>query len=282
MLGDGAVGVPGVEAGGVRGRCVGIEQTAEIRELRLRVPQSDLETLYQRVRAFRDGGDYIGAGLDRIVPAVYADDLLDYWLNGYDWREHEARLNTYDHYTTEIAGQFVHFLHLRSADPDARPMLLTHAWPSGVMDVLDAAVPYEAQGTFHLVIPSIAWTALAGPPEGSPSQRSAAGWDELMRRLGYGDYQVGDDRFGVSATPAYTEVTEARAQQRGLDAAELAEVRWFNENLTAFNEGQRVSALVLSTALLAWNAQLVNLDLDRDAILTGLTLAWFAAQLPAE
>jgi epoxide hydrolase len=67
---------------------VGIEQTAEIRELRLRVPQGDLEALYRRLRAFRDGGDYIAAGLDRIVPAVYADDLLDYWLHGYDWREH--------------------------------------------------------------------------------------------------------------------------------------------------------------------------------------------------
>jgi hypothetical protein len=269
-----------------RGDCggpwVATERTAEVHELRLRVPQADLDSLYQRLRAFRDGGDYIAAGLDRIVPAAYADELLDYWVDGFDWRAQENRLNTYDHYTTEIAGQFVHFLHLRSADPDAQPVLLTHAWPSGVMDVLDAALPFEAQGGYHLVIPSIAWTALAGPPEGSPSQRSAAGWDELMCRLGYSDYLVGDDRNGVGATPAYTEVTEVRAEQRGLDATELAEVRWFNENLTAFNGRQQVSALVLSTALLAWNAQLVNLDLDRDAILTGLTLAWFAGQLPAE
>ena len=103
-----------------------------------------------------------------------------------------------------------------------------------------------------------------------------------MSRLGYDDYQVGDDRHGLDATPAYTEVTEAQAEQRGLDAAELAEVRWFNENLTAFHEGQKISALVLSTALLAWNAQLVNLDLDRDALLTGLTLAWFASRLPTD
>jgi hypothetical protein len=150
------------------------------------------------------------------------------------------------------------------------------------MDVLDAAGRLEATGNHHLVIPSIAWTALTGPPGGSPSRRSAAGWDELMGRLGYDDYQVGDDQHGLDATPAYTEVTEARAEQRGLAATELAEVRWFNENLTAFTEGQQVSALVLSTALLAWNAQLVNLDIDRDALLTGLTLAWFASQLPTE
>ncbi|GAA1588966.1 hypothetical protein GCM10009789_48280 [Kribbella sancticallisti] len=259
------------------------ERTAEVRELRLRVPQAGLDSLYQRLRAFRDGGDYIAAGLDRIVPSAYADELLDYWVDGYDWRVHESRLNIYNHYATEIAGQFVHFLHLRSSDPNAQPVLLTHAWPSGVMDVLDAAIPYEAQGGYHLVIPSIAWTALTGPPEeGSPSRRTAAGWDELMGRLGYSEYRVGDDQNGLAATPAYTEVSEMQAEQRGLDAAELAEVRWFNENLTAFNERQQVSALVLSTALLAWNAQLVNLDLDRDAILTGLTLAWFAAQLPTE
>ena len=261
---------------------MGTERTAEVRELRLRVPQADLDALYQRLRTFRDSGDYIAAGLDRVVPAAYADDLLDYWVDGFDWRAQESRLNTYNHYATEIAGQFVHFLHLRSADPNAQPVLLTHAWPSGVMDVLDAAIPYEAQGGYHLVIPSIAWTALAGPPEGSTSRRTAAGWDELMCRLGYSDYRVGDDQNGLAATPAYTEVSEVQAQQRGLDAAELAEVRWFNENLTAFNERQQISALVLSTALLAWNAQLVNQELDRDAIITGLTLAWFAAQLPAE
>ncbi|QNE20480.1 epoxide hydrolase [Kribbella qitaiheensis] len=261
---------------------MGIERTAEVRELRLRVPQADLESLYQRLRAFRDGGAYIAAGLDRIVPLAYADDLLDYWVGGYDWRAHERRLSAYSHYSTEISGQFVHFLHLRSVRPDARPVLLTHAWPSGVMDVLDAAGRLEATGNYHLVIPSIAWTALAGPPGGSPSGRSAAGWDDLMSRLGYDEYQVGDDRHGIDATPAYTEVTEAKAEQRGLDAAELAEVRWFNESLTAFNEGRQVSALVLSTALLAWNAQLVNLDVDRDALLTGLTLAWFASQLPTE
>ncbi|MGC4940308.1 epoxide hydrolase N-terminal domain-containing protein [Kribbella sp. DT2] len=261
---------------------MGTERTAEVRELRLRVPQADLDGLYDRLRAFRDGGGYIAAGLDRVVPAAYADELLDYWLAGYDWRVHEARLNAYHHYGTEIGGQFVHFLHLRSPHPDARPALLTHAWPSGVMDVLDAATRFEVAGSHHLVIPSIAWTALTGPEGGSPSSRAAAGWDELMCRLGYDEYQVGDDREGLGATPAYTAVSEAVAQQRGLDAAELAEVRWFNENLTAFNEGQQISALVLSTALLAWNAQLVSLEIDRDALLTGLTLAWFASQLPVE
>lgn len=258
---------------------MGTGRTAEVRGLRLHVPAADLDALYQRLRAFRDGGGYIAAGLDRIVPAAYADDLIDYWVDGYDWRVHEARLAAYDHYATEIAGQFVHFLHLRSADPDARAALLTHAWPSGVMDVLDRALPLAAAGTHHLVIPSIAWTALTGPPGGSPSQRTAAGWDELMRRLGYAEYEIGDDRHGLGATPAYTAVTEAVAEERGLDATELAEVRWFNENLTAFHEGQQISALVLSTALLAWNAQLVSFEIDRDALLTGLTLSWFASQL---
>lgn len=258
------------------------ERVVAVRRVRVVVPGSELTALYARIREFTASGQYIADGLDRIVPAAYVDDLLDYWTDGYDWPTHERRLNTYDHFTTEIAGQFVHFLHLRSARPDARPALLTHAWPSGLMDVVDAAARLEAAGTHHLVIPSIAWTALSGPPGGSPSSRSAAGWDELMSRLGYDDYVVGDDQHGLDATPAYTAISEAVAEQRGLDPAELAEVRWFNENLNAFTEGRQISALVLSAALLAWNAQLVNADLDRDAILTGLTLSWFVSRLPAE
>lgn len=261
------------------------ERTGEIRELRLRVPQAELDALYRRLREFRNQDDHVATGLDRVVPAAYVDELLGYWTSGYDWRTHERRLNTYDHFGTEIAGQFVHFLHVRSAVTDATPVLLSHAWPSTVLDVLDTTGPLESEGRFHLVIPSITWSALAGPGAAgdSPSRRTAAGWAELMGRLGYDSYQVGDDRSGLDSTPAYTVVSEPEAAQgepqRGLDSQELAEVRWFNENLTASNERQQLSSLVTSTALLSWNAQLVNPDVDRDTLLTGVTLAWFAARL---
>lgn len=261
-------------------------RTAEVRGLCLRVPGPELDALYAQLRAYRDEGEYGVAGLGGLVPFSFVDDLLAHWTANYDWRPHEARLNMYDHFATRIAGQFVHFLHIRSSAPLAVPVLLTHEWPSGVVDVLDAAAPLEATGAHHLVIPSISWSALTGPgdPRELPSRRTAAGWAELMSRLHYEEYLVGDDQSGIESTPAYTVPVELDqpAPTQGLSSQELGEVRWFNENLTAFNQRQQIAALVMSTALLCWNSQLVNAEVDRDAIITGVLLAWFAARLAAD
>lgn len=270
-------------------------RTTEVRELALRVPEADLAALYARLRGYRDEGRYAAGGLGGLVPRSFVDELLTHWTDGYDWRAYEARLTMYEHFGTRIAGQFVHFLHVRAARPRAVPVLLTHEWPSGVMDVLDATAPLEATGDYHLVIPSISWSALTGPgdPGQSPGQRAAAGWAELMGRLEYDDYRVGDDRTGVDAAPPYAAVNASvqrrtgpaadmrGASPRGLSEPELAEVRWFNENLSAVNQRQEIDALVVSTALLLWNAQLVAAEADRDAVITGVMLAWFAARLAA-
>jgi hypothetical protein len=227
-----------------------MERVAAVRRVRLSVADGELAELYARVRTFKGG-----AG---VVPAEFVDELVDYWVDGYDWRAHEDRLNGFEHFATEIGGQFVHFMHSRSSQAEAPAVLLTHGWPSGVLDVVEAAGALRS--THHLVMPSIAWTAL---PE-------AGRWDELMRRLGYDDYVVRDDRGEVPAASA-----EVAPERRGLGPEELAEVRWFNENLNAVNEEQQVRALVLSAAMLAQHA-------DRDAVLTGVTLAWFAPRLQAE
>lgn len=258
------------------------DTTADVQQFALRVPQSDLDTLTARLREYRDEGMFAAAGLGSVVPAPYVQDLLDYWCDSYNWRAYEARLNAYEHFRTAIAGQPVHFLHIRSAEASATPLLLTHAWPSSVIDVIDAAAPLEAKGDYHLVIPSIAWAALAGPPGGSPSRQTAAGWTELMARLGYPSYLVADDRSGPGDPPAYSIVEGPEIPQsapEGLHEEELRDVRWFNQNLVAFTERQQIPALVLATAVLAWNAQQVNLDADRDSILTGVTLAWFVGRL---
>lgn len=270
---------------------MGSGRTAEVRELTLRVPEEELTTLYAQLRAYREGRSGTGE-LGGLIPRAFVDELLTYWADGYDWRAHEARLAAYDHFGTRVAGQFVHFLHVRGRQPDAVPVLLTHEWPSGVMDVVDAAAPLAASGDYHVVIPSISWSALTGPgPAGrSPSRRSADGWAELMDRLGHDDYRVGDDRTGIGAAPAYTLVDGSVEEQpvspaaqvsapRGLSEPELAEVRWFTENLSAVNQRQQVNALVLSTALLLWNAQLAPVEVDRDAVITGVMLACFAARL---
>src|SRR5918992_1306523 len=82
-----------------------------------------------------------GVGWERGVPVGYLKDLTEYWRTGYDWREHEAKLNEYPQFTTEIDGANVHLLHVRSPEPDALPLILTHGWPGSVVEFLDIVGP---------------------------------------------------------------------------------------------------------------------------------------------
>ena len=78
-----------------------------------------------------------GTGWDAGIPIAYLRELVDYWLDGYDWRREEARLNEFDHFRTRIDGQSIHFVHARSPHADALPLLLTHGWPGSIVEFLD-------------------------------------------------------------------------------------------------------------------------------------------------
>ncbi|WP_308251372.1 epoxide hydrolase family protein [Streptomonospora nanhaiensis] len=134
------------------------------------------------------------------MPVSYLRELAAYWADGYDWRAWEARLNAYPQFTTEIDGQRVHFLHVRSQSPDALPLILTHGWPGSVVEFLDLIEPLSRD--FHLVIPSIPGFGFSGPTTeaGWTSRRIARAWAELMRRLGYERFgaQGGDFGGGIS------------------------------------------------------------------------------------
>jgi epoxide hydrolase len=137
-------------------------------------------------------------------PVHFIKELADQWLNHYDWRKHEAELNRYPHFLTEIDGQVIHFMHIKSKEPNAFPLIVTHGWPSSVVEFLDIIGPLtdpRAHGldpslAFDLVIPSIPGYAWSSPLAGSGwgSIRTAKAWDTLMKRLGYTRYgaQGGD------------------------------------------------------------------------------------------
>src|SRR5258707_213624 len=137
--------------------------------------------------------------------------LTGYWLDGYDWRAAEARLNAYPQFITEIDGQDIHFLHVRSPEPGALPLILTHGWPGSVVEYLDVIGPLadpRAHGrdpsiAFDLVIPSLPGFAFSSPltSRGWGTTRTAAAWAGLMRRLGY-------QRYGAAGT------TRARCPHR--------------------------------------------------------------------
>jgi pimeloyl-ACP methyl ester carboxylesterase len=137
-------------------------------------------------------------------PVPFIRELADRWRTGYDWRAHEAELNAYPQFLTEIDGQTIHFLHVTSKEPNAFPLILTHGWPSSVYEFIDVIGPLtdpRAHGldpalAFDLVIPSVPGYGFSSPlvAPGWDSARIARAWDGLMRGLGYNRYgaQGGD------------------------------------------------------------------------------------------
>ncbi|MEU8032015.1 epoxide hydrolase family protein [Streptomyces sp. NPDC049099] len=181
-----------------------------IEPFRLSVPQSDLDDLYDRLDRTRWPADLPGAGWEYGVPAGYLRELVRYWRHEYDWRAAEAELNRWPQFTTTIDGATVHFAHVRSPEPDATPLLLTHGWPGSIVEFLDVVGPLtdpvahggDAADAFHVVVPSIPGFGLSGPTteQGWEARRVADAWAELMRRLGYERFglQGGDWGAGIS------------------------------------------------------------------------------------
>ena len=175
--------------------------SAEIRPFCIDVPQAELDELAARLAATRWPNEVTGAGTDYGMPLAVVQRLAERWRTGYDWRAHEATLNEIPQYTTTIDGQNIHFLHVRSADPGAVPLLLLHGWPGSVAEFLAMIGPLtdpRAHGgdpsrAFHVVVPSLPGYGFSGPTSepGWDSARMAKAFAALMSRLGY-------ERWGVA------------------------------------------------------------------------------------
>ena len=121
------------------------------------------------------------------MPLAYVEELADHWRSGYDWRAWEARLNEHPQFTTTIDGQNVHFLHVRSPEPEALPLVLTHGWPGSIVEYLDVIGPLtdpRAHGgdpadAFDLVVPSLPGYGFSGPTD-------RTGLEQLPHRRGLG------------------------------------------------------------------------------------------------
>ena len=202
----------------------------EIHPFRIEIPPADLDHLHQRLATARWPGELPGVGWTRGVPLEYLAELADHWRDGYDWPAEQARLNRYPQFGTEIDGQRIHFLHVRSDRPDAMPLLITHGFPSSVAEFLQLIDPLvdPADGpAFHVVAPSLPGYAFSTPlsATGWTMARTARAWVELMRRLGYQRYGVhgGDIGGGVSGLVA------------SLDGAHVTGVHVVTDPMTAAN-----------------------------------------------
>lgn len=182
----------------------------QIDPFRIEIPQAQLDDLRDRLARTRwpereavDDWSQ-GAPLDRVTA------LCDYWRTGYDWRRCEARLNSFDQFRTTIDGLAIHFLHIRSPEPGALPLLMTHGWPGSVIEFLKVIGPLtdpvahggSASDAFHLILPSLPGYGFSDRPtrSGWSVERIGAAWIELMRRLGYDRYVAQGGDWGGAVT----------------------------------------------------------------------------------
>ncbi|PZE21701.1 epoxide hydrolase family protein [Paenibacillus xerothermodurans] len=181
-----------------------------IRPFRIEIPQNELDGLRNRLAGTRWPDELPDAGWRYGVPREHLKELTEYWRTSYDWRKYEAQLNQFPQFTTTIDGANVHFLHVRSPEKNATPLILTHGWPGSIVEFLDVIGPLtdpRANGgnstdAFHLVIPSIPGYGFSGTTReaGWNVRRIAFAWSVLMKRLGYVAYgaQGGDWGSAIS------------------------------------------------------------------------------------
>lgn len=172
----------------------------EIRPFTIRISEDEIADLRARLAHARWPAELPGAGWSRGVPGAYLKPLAEYWRTQYDWRKAEQKLNALPHFTTSLDGQTIHFLHVRSPEPAATPLMLIHGWPSSFLEYLDVIGPLsdprshgnDPSQAFHLVIPSIPGFGFSTPllEGGWTHGRIAEAFVTLMAQLGY-------ERFGV-------------------------------------------------------------------------------------
>ena len=295
------------------GSVSGSISTAEpaVRPSRIDIPRRDLDDLRSRLERTRWSDELTGAGSDYGVPYAYVRRLVDYWLEGYDWRTWEARLDDCGPSETVIDGQQIHFLHVRSREPGAVPLILTHGWPGSIVEFLDVVAPLtdpashggDRSDAFHVVIPALPGFGFSGPTRerGWHNLRIAAAWAELMARLGYTRYgAVGNDAgsmispelvridpdhvVGVHVTQLFSFPSGDPNEMKDLGPDELSQLQtlqWFYENKFSFNVLMAQQPQTLGYAiddspvgLLAWLAQLLGEELDPDFVLTNVMTYW--------
>lgn len=168
-----------------------------------------LDDLKSRLARTRWPDEIEDAGWDYGVPLTYQRELSEYWRTKYDWRKHEAELNSFPQFVTPIDGVDIHFLHVRSKHENATPLVLVHGWPGSVWEFHKIIGPLvdptahggKAEDAFHVVCPSLPGFGFSSRPKerGWSSQRMAEAIAKLMARLSYPRYgaQGGDWGGGI-------------------------------------------------------------------------------------
>jgi pimeloyl-ACP methyl ester carboxylesterase len=172
-----------------------------VERFRVHVDDAVLDDLRRRLELTRFPDAIAGTGWDYGASIDEIQELVSYWREQYNWRAEEARLDELDQFVTRIDGQELHFVHVRSPEPDALPLLLVHGWPGSFVEFLDVIPMLTADG-FDVVVPSLPGYAFSEPPRtpGWDVRRIAAMFVELMARLGYSRYGAQGGDWGAQIT----------------------------------------------------------------------------------
>jgi pimeloyl-ACP methyl ester carboxylesterase len=207
-----------------------------IEPFRIEVPEADLDDLRGRLGRTRWPDELPDAGWDYGVPRDFLRDLAEYWGASFDWRAQEARLNAYPQFIATLDDQPLHFLHVRSPEPDALPLLVAHGWPGSVAEFLDVIGPLtdpranggEPADAFHLVIPSLPGFGFSSPTRerGWNTARTARAFAGLMRLLGYERYGAQGGDLGALVAPELGHVDPERVIGVHLNAATVGFIPW--------------------------------------------------------
>ena len=182
---------------------------AQIEPFTINVPDSVLMDLKERLVRARMPDEPDGVGWMLGTNQAYLKQLVDYWRDEFDWRAQERRLNRFEQFKAAIDGIDVHFIHQRSEEPGAFPLILTHGWPGTFAEFAKVIGPLtdpvshggRAEDAFHVVVPSIPGYGFSERPRQlGYRERTPAIFSELMARLGYERYgaQGGDLGAGIS------------------------------------------------------------------------------------
>ena len=186
--------------------------SALVRPFTVAVPDPEIGDLRQRLARTRWPDPETTGDWSQGVRLENARSLAGYWERGYDWRRFESELNRFPQFLTEIDGLDIHFIHVRSANPGALPLVLTHGWPGSVADFLKLIGPLtdpassggDAADSFDVVVPSLPGFGFSGKPAqtGWTAARTARAWAELMSRLGYPRWAAHGGDWGAVVTTA--------------------------------------------------------------------------------
>jgi pimeloyl-ACP methyl ester carboxylesterase len=188
----------------------GVETASEIRPFHVEFSEDELAELRRRILATRWPSKELVEDPSQGVQLAMLQELARYWGTDYDFGRVEAKLNALPQFKTEIDGVEIHFIHVKSDQEDALPLIITHGWPGSIIEMLEVVGPLtnptahggSAEDAFDVVVPSMPGYGFSTEPKevGWDAGRIAGAWAELMRRLGYTRYvaQGGDQGAGVT------------------------------------------------------------------------------------